>query len=498
VNRIWYVAKAIFTGLCITQILATWHVYLSNKILFQTVSAIGQAGYLTVPNTLVAPTLKAFGPAFFGGCFFTLSIGAGLSVFSVIFAWIWDRILARNRSWLVPVVFLWLTPVAAMNGQGFSPMVTAYFLVVPFVVFVATLKWIPPEDIRGKWRNKLIPIAPIALLTLIWTANADRFLFLDIRDFLLLSNPVGQKVDSFYYRYTLYPAQAFKTLQQKTLKTCHMPILDDKVKADRLQHIFIENDYLPVAADGPVDLEVVISENKLELQHAGETVIQTTLAAFFSHPRKHLNDFSTEMDRHGPFRQATIVFLVLGFPVLLYIMVFALIHFVTGFFVPASRAFVITAGLCFVIGLGLLAPLVLDRSKTVPAGQVSETLNAPSWQQRVSGLRTVVDEKQEIGRFPAYRQMVTSPHLPERYWVAKALGASRQPETFHALMTLLDDPHPNVVSMAFHALSQRGDRRVLGEVLKRIETSGHWYNQWYAYRALRALGWRQREASEAQ
>jgi hypothetical protein len=242
----------------------------------------------------------------------------------------------------------------------------------------------------------------------------------------------------------------------------------------------------------------VVSQNTLELNHGGKTIIQTTLGAFFSHPQQVLRDFSTKTDRHGPFRQATIVFLVIGFPVLLYITVFAFIHFVTGFLVPPSRSFMITAVICFVIGLGLLAPLVLGRSKTVPPDQVREALDASSWQQRVSGLRTVVDDKQEIGQFPAYRQMLTSPHLPERYWVAKALGVSRQPETFHALETLLDDPHPNVVSMAFHALSQRGNKQIVSRILKRIATSSHWYNQWYAYRTLRALGWRQIKANRKQ
>ena len=468
-------------------------VYLSNKILFQTVSTLEHAGYLTIPNSLVAPTLNAFGPAFSGGIFFTLSIGAALSVFSVVIAWFWDRIVARNRTWLGPIVLLWLIPAAAMNGQGFSPMVTAYFLLVPFVVFMVTLKWIPPANRDEKWTSKVIPFAPIALLTLIWTANADRFLFLDIRDFLLLSNPVGQKVDRFYYRYTLYPAQVFKTLQQKTLKTCRMPALEDNGNAKRLQHIFIENDYLPVEAAGPVDLEVNISRNNLELKHDGKPIIQTTVTAFFSQSQKFLQDFSLNMDKYGPFRQATIVCLVLGFPVLLYLTVFSVIHFAVGFFVPPFRAFLVTACLCFVIGLALLAPLVLGRSKTVPLEQVQEALNAPSWKQRVSALRTVVDRKAEIGKFPAYRQMLTSPHLPVRYWVTKALGASRQPQTFQALMVLLDDPHPNVVSMAFHALRQRGNRRVVGEILKRIKTSDHWYNQWYAYRTLRALGWSQKK-----
>jgi HEAT repeat protein len=75
--------------------------------------------------------------------------------------------------------------------------------------------------------------------------------------------------------------------------------------------------------------------------------------------------------------------------------------------------------------------------------------------------------------------------------LAKALGESQDPGTYEDLLTLLNDPHPNVVSMAFGALGQRGDRRAVKEILKRIERSDHWYNQWYAYRALRDLGWKQ-------
>jgi HEAT repeat protein len=61
------------------------------------------------------------------------------------------------------------------------------------------------------------------------------------------------------------------------------------------------------------------------------------------------------------------------------------------------------------------------------------------------------------------------------------------------LLTLLDDPHPNIVSMAFYSLGQRGNRQAVPKIMKKIETSDHWYNQWYAYRALKSLGWRQSE-----
>jgi hypothetical protein len=492
-NRIWYVFRAVLAGLFATQVLATLHVYLSNSALFEAVIQVKQAGYLAIPNALVAPSLKALRPAFLGGVFFTLSLGAGLSVCAAILAWVWDRILARRRARLPAIIGLWFVLVAAINSQGFSAIVTVYFLIVPFVVFVATLKWIPQEKGESKWAQRVVPVVPIVLLTVIWTAHADRFLFMDIRDFLLLSNGIGQKVDNFYYRYTLYPAQVFKTLQQKTLKTCRVTTHTQTTDERQLRRVLIDNDYLPVGKTSPVDLDIVVSEDMLALRHAGHTVVQTTLQAFLARPGQALRDFSAQTDRHGPFRQATIISLVLGFPVLLYLVVFSLFQFALGFLLSQTRSFVIAACLCFFVGLALLAPLVLGRSKEVPAGQVSEALNANRWQTRVSGLRTVVDEKLEIGRYPAYERMITSPHLPERYWLTKALGVSRRPETFPALMTLLDDPHPNMVSMAFYALGQRGDRRVVEEILKRIETSDHWYNQWYAYRALRALGWRQQK-----
>jgi len=75
--------------------------------------------------------------------------------------------------------------------------------------------------------------------------------------------------------------------------------------------------------------------------------------------------------------------------------------------------------------------------------------------------------------------------------LARVLGASRKPETYKDLLVFLDDLYPNVVCMAFHSLGQRGKKGIIREIVKRIETSDHWYEQWYAYRSLRTLGWKQ-------
>jgi hypothetical protein len=490
-NRILYSARAIVLGLLTTQVLATCHVYLSNSDLYRTVTAITQAGYLAIPNQQVVYSLREFGPAFFGGWFFTLSLGAGLSILCVACAWIWDRIFGRNSAILIPIIILWLGIVVAVNGQGFCPMVTAYFVAIPLVVFGSTVKWMPQQEEKNVWTNRLVHILPIVLLTIIWTAHASRSLFLDIRDYLLLSNPVGKKVDDFYYRYTLYPAQVFKTLEQKTLKTSCLSQVKDKTVARRIENVLINYDYLPVAAKGPVDLVVMESGSTLDFNHKGKTVLQTTLKKFLSDPKQILGRFSAETDRYALFRQATIVCLLLGFPILLYVMVFTLIHFASGFFVSSTRSSVVAASLCFLIGLALLAPFRIGGSRTVDAVAEAKALESEHWQQRVIALRTMVSEGLEIGKFQAYRRMLASPHLPERYWLAKALGLSCNPETYRDLLTFLDDPHPNVVSMAFYALGQRGERQAVKEILKRIETSDHWYNQWYAYRALKRLGWRQ-------
>src|SRR4030042_239594 len=94
-NRISYPAKALFLGLILAQIIATFHIYGSNLCVHRNLSHISKAGYLIVPNQKSLPLLLEWGPAFWGGLFFSLSVGAGLSVLAIAPAWIWVRLLRR-------------------------------------------------------------------------------------------------------------------------------------------------------------------------------------------------------------------------------------------------------------------------------------------------------------------------------------------------------------------------------------------------------------------
>lgn len=490
-NRFFYAAMAIGLGLLIAQIIATLHVYLSNAELYRSATAITGAGYLAVPNQQVARTLKEFGPAFLGGLFFTLSLGAGLSTFSVACAWIWDRIFRRSKALLIPFILFWSAILLTVNSRGFCIMVTSYFFAIPVVVFLFTLKWMPEQSGKRVWLRESVHLLPVVILAIAWTTQIDRLMFLDIRDYLLLSNPVGQKINDFYYRYTLYPAEAFKPLDQKLLKTCRLAAIEDKAVAQHMEGQLLRYDYLPVGANAPVDLEIEQVNKMLSFKHKRDTVLQTTLKGFLARPEQVLRDFSAKIDKYPIFRQATIFSLLIGFPLALYVMLFAVVCFALRFFLGPTTSSVIASVLCLAIGLALFAPFRFGRVPIDDEMNLSEALDSESRQQRVAALRIVQKRGQEISNFQAYRKMLVGPYTLERYWLAKALGASRHPKAYQDLLALLDDSHPNVVTMAYYSLGQRGDTRAITEILRRIKRSDHWYKQWYAYRALRRLGWKQ-------
>jgi hypothetical protein len=121
----------------------------------------------------------------------------------------------------------------------------------------------------------------------------------------------------------------------------------------------------------------------------------------------------------------------------------------------------------------------------------ARALVSEQWETRVAALKLIERKKLDVGDFEPYPRLMKSHHVAERYWFVRTLGFSRRTGTYRDLLSFLDDPNPGVVSMAYYALGQRKDSRAVPEILKRIETSSDWYNQWYAYRALRHLGWKQ-------
>ncbi|MBW2171880.1 MAG: HEAT repeat domain-containing protein [Deltaproteobacteria bacterium] len=374
-------------------------------------------------------------------------------------------------------------------------MVTSYFLIIPPVVFAVTLRW-TREGTKKAWLNGIIHFVPIILLALVWASQLGNYMFVDIRDNLLLSNPLGRMINNFYYEYTFYPAEVFKPLSDKTLKTCNLEAIKQESTHQSLEKALRNHDYLNVDTHKAVDLHVAQEGKELLLQNKGATVLRITLQDFFSRPSEVLREFSSKIDTYIFFRQFTFLSLLVGFPVALYVVFQALMCAALSLFLTPRTSSVIATAFCFLFGILLLIPVHLSKAKELDVQNLSKALESERWQDRVAALKIMQDQPMDVATFRTYQEMRASPHIAERYWLARALGVSRQSETYDDLIAFLDDPSPNVVSMAFYALGKRGDRRAIKEIMTRIEASDNWYNQWYAYKALRKLGWKQNRSKQ--
>ncbi|MCG6878016.1 MAG: HEAT repeat domain-containing protein [Deltaproteobacteria bacterium] len=487
-----YPAPAILAGLLTAQIIATLQVYVSNRSIYLTLKAIGEAGYLTVLNQQTIAQLQKLSTALCGGLFFTLSVGAGISLLSFAAAWLWDRICVRRPIFLILMLLLWTALVAAVNIRGFLPFVTLYFVIIPPVVFPGTLQWMPKNVRKKTHQNGILHIILLILLGLLWAPQMKDGLFINIRDQLLLTNPIGENIVRFYYRRTLYPAKVMKPLHQKLMKTFSLEALPEGHIKNALLEGLLARDWIPIENRGKVDLKVSLRGKELFLEDGKGTVLKVSATDFPTRLTTVLKEYSNLTDRHHFFRRFTFYSLLIGFPVILYISFYSLISFFVGRWVPRRIASLLCAIVCLITGVMLLMLLRQNHEWKGRQNDPGRALISDERQERLGALKHIYKDHQNISRFSAYKAVLTSPDTAERYWLAKALGSSRNDETYPDLLALLKDPSPVVVCAAISSLGHRGEKKAVPNILKQLRESQHPYVQWYAYKALKALGWKQK------
>ena len=441
---------AILAGLLTAQIIATLQVYVSNRSFYFTLKTIGEAGYLTVPNQQTISRLQELTTALCGGLFFTLSVGAGISLLSFAAAWLWERICARKPIFLILMLLLWTALVAAVNLRGFSPFTTLYFIIIPPVVFACTLQWMPKNVRKKTLQNAMHHIILLIFLGLLWAPRMESGLFLNIRNQLLLTNPLGKSIVRFYYRHTLYPARILKPLHQKIMKTCSLEAVPEGHIKNALLKELSDGQWIPLENHEDVDLTMRLRGKELFLEDKKGTVQRVPATDFPDQSATVLREYSNSKDRHHFFRRFTFYSLLMGFPVILYISLYSLIFFFVGRWVPRRKASLLCAGICFLTGLMLFLPLRQNHK----------------WKG--------------------------SGNDPGPYCLAKALRGPRNDKTCSDLLASLEDPSPMLVCAAISSLGHRGEKKAVPEILKQLERSQHPYVQWHAYKALNALGWRQK------
>jgi len=477
-------------GLGIAQIIGTIQVYISNLHLYGTLLQINSAGYLAIPNKQVMAGLRELAPAFWGGLFFTFTVGSGISLGAMAASWLWVRFFLRSRPAFIVLQLMWVFVLVLMNLRGFCLMPSLYFLLIWPAVFALTAKREIADRHSGRWRP-LVNLIPVPLLALLWFTQFNADMFLDLRDNLLLSNFLGRKFTNFYYTYTLYPAEAFKSLNQKLIKTAKLKDIRNRTIAARLGGKLIDNDYLPL--EDPAAAAVVIRQknNHLVFEYDGDQILEASANQFLSDSRSILKRFSEKTDRYAVFRQVTFLSILIGFPLFLYTFLHAIFYWPARIIMRPQSALLAASIICLLMGIAVLIYFQSSRSSSIRIQDIGEALQSDHWQIRLAALKMIEHKRLDIAGYAEYQTLMNRGTSQERYWLAKALAFSCRPETFEMLLQLLQDPNLNVRTMALYSLGVRKDPRAIEAILKQIEKSQEWYCQIYAYKALRSLGWKQ-------
>jgi hypothetical protein len=477
-------------GLLTAQIIATCFVHASNQSVREMVRAAENAGYLTVPSGPAITSLNGWTTAVWGGLFYTLSIGAGLTLLTWGSLRLWQLLFRGSRQALAFLVVLWIALAAAVNMRGLVLFPTLFCLLVPAVTAAICLRNLPPAG-GARYFTWMAPVLALIALTALWATRIDADLFVAIRDNILLSNAAGRRVNDFYYRYTLYAAESFKSFNQKTLRSCNLESAGDRATVRKMEVLLARRDILTLPQIDRPDIRIIASGEKLQLVSASGRRTVVTAEELRTRPDQVLRFFSNATDRFASLRRMTLAGLFTGFPVLLFVTVYGMLHLPARLAMEPARATLTVSAICLVIGALLFLPMLNAHPLAVTPQNIDSALAAEQWPPRVAALRYIARHKLEIAAHPGYRNLLASPLVVERYWLARAMAGSRNAETYARLLPMIRDPHPNVVCQAFYALGEMGRRSAIGPVMQRLKELDHWYAQWYAYRALRKLGWRQ-------
>ena len=484
------VAKIILIGLVAAQFISTCHVYFSNISFYESMHWLSKAGYITVPNAKTLWMAKTFISAFSGGLFFTLTLGCFISLVSLVFVLIWLRLFKKGKWGLLPGLVVWFLSIWLVNKDGFLPVESAYFLFIPLVVIGLTLKWGPKEHVRMKVRDIGIYFLPFLLLVVLAVIKIDNQLFMDFRDNILLSNPIGIKVNDFYYKYTLFPAEIFKPYEKKLIKTCCLENIETKRLTYRLEKMLLRFDYLPLSTP-PSDMTVSQSKNMFIMKHKDKAVVTVDQTAFFKSPYTYLKAFSDQTDAYWFFRRVTGVSLVIGLPVCVYIFVFGIIQFICLFFTTRRSASMLASVGCLILGLAMMFFLQANRYSKDDTRSLAELLTSGNSFHRTAAIREILKKRADITQYPISEINIKSAYMPERYWLAMALRDHPNKTAEKFLLELMRDPSANVKCKAYAGLAKTKNRSYIPLLLRELKRSDHLYAQLYAYNALKELGWTQ-------
>ncbi|MDY6824193.1 MAG: HEAT repeat domain-containing protein [Thermodesulfobacteriota bacterium] len=494
--RLLYPVRVLLVGLLASEVVAAWIVWSSNHELYRKLSAIGSSGYGPLPGTNVDPSLLSLEAAWAGGLFFTLSIGAGVALLTFGAVMLVRSLPLDSQKpvkWIMLLV--WGVVLVWGNAGGICPGLSAFLVLIPPVVIVAAIKGVAQRSGAHPlaWRRTL-HAGLIGLLLLLWLPRINGDVFVNIKDNLLLTSRPGLKTVDLYYRYTLYPAEVFKSLFQKQI-TAHALVGGGAASiASQVNRALMNMNSFPVPDSAYADFLVQKKGDvNLVLMKGDKTVQAVTAGELTSNPGQVMLQYSAKTDDAANFRKVTILSLLGVAPLVLYLGTFLLFCMVPGIFMPLRISTIVVPVLCCIVWSAAIVCLDTPSSAGLDRQKAAAALTDGSRKEKIAALRYIHHHKLEITRFPGYQQLLNSPDFAQRYWMVKCLGNTHHPLAMQWIIHLMQSESPYIVCKAIEAgaghKSPANSRRFTRALVDILESSENWYVQYYAYRVAREYGW---------
>ena len=490
---------ALFSGLLFFQSISSLKIHSTNQGLVETMTAAINQGYLAVPGPKILPLLDTMKSSLAGGLFFTLTVGAFVCLLSLAAACIYLA-LPRMRRELGIVFFLVLSAaLVTINLEDFLVFETAAMVAASATTFFVCCFFFknhsPALSLKHLAIHGIFPLI-LAVLLFVLPQNKDSRIFSDFRDTFLMSNPLGMTINDFYYTHTLSPAEVFKSLDQKQIKSCHL-VLDgvNEMHRPQIEQALLSRDFLILDSVKNPDLVVRAQDQNLLFYRDGKEISTMRLIDFMASPSDLIKNYSKATDSYAPYRKIVGLSLISGLPLLMYILMHGLFFAGLSLAVKGPKAPLAASVCCFAVGLACFFLLYTSTKEPVEGSNIRTLLSSPSLNQRVSALQFLAEHNLDLTFYPAALKSMESPSVLERYWFARAAHKSRDPLIFSKIIALVDDVHPNVACQAFYTLGMMGNVDSVPVIERKIVEARNWYVQWYAYKALKRLGWTQQRSA---
>ncbi|MGD9731414.1 MAG: HEAT repeat domain-containing protein [Desulfamplus sp.] len=299
----------------------------------------------------------------------------------------------------------------------------------------------------------------------------------------MLSNSYGQAINDFYYSYTLYAVEAIKpSVKSRIDEISKLKVYSDKIKkaySDKMKKAY--SDKMKKAYSDKMKEEFdqnIVSDNSLD-------------------------------DHHKIIRLLCFAGLTIFLPITVYSSFFLVIY---GFIncsleklnlsnlktVENRREFVsaIAAGIVnILISLSIfysVYPLAFNNQRI----SIKTMVEHSNYKIRIEGLRELCKSRDTIWSYPDFIKHALNGNIAEKYWLANAFSAAKNPDALTFLEKFIYDPSINVQCAAIDAMAKIGITNKenrdfnfkIKDILKsKIADSDHWYVQQRAYNCLKNI-----------